>query len=954
MPLESPEMATIEGTHLWRRTLAPRRRGQRSIENHKALLREIFLQMRARVANIVQDISKDLREFTIHDITHLDSLWEMADLILDEDYEITPLEAFVFGGSVLLHDAGLTLSAYPGGWEQIQSMPEWEDGVVIECRRRGIEVPASIASGTPEAIREKVLQAILRENHAKQAALLAAASWSSTSDGSQYHIIEDQDARKDLGPLIGEIANSHWWSLPEVERQFARVRNAPAWCRFAGPIKPLVVACLLRCADAIHLDGRRAPRFNRARLRLSEHSALHWDFQERLDAPSRVDDSIYFTGGVFRDSDFAAWWLCHDFLTMANAELEGCHALLSDKQYRPFAARRINSQNDVSRLSELIKTDGWTPVDAPIRITNVSAVVLELGGKALYQEKLWVVLRELIQNGADAVRARRILEGRPENWGSITLGLTGDCRTLIISDTGIGMSQFVIKRYLLDFFSSFWTSNTAQTAFRGQVSRLNPTGKFGIGFFSVFMIARDVKVITRTALSENAGTIVVEFTNGYCDRPILRNALESERLVDPGTRIEVTFLDGVGLTEICNSTPASNLQDLTGYVAPTLDVDIIVSEDSNEQIVVRANDWKELNGWALFKRIAPGFDKKGDSRTPFGPATKREYLQRLSRCLSDFEHSGKIVGRLSVMPDLYVYVAAENSNYHIGLSPIGVITNGGLRVGEFEGFAGFIEGEVIDASRTRGVALVSEPSLQRWTLRQESDINEAFSDISAESRLPREKLLLSFSLVLSYLRKGPIEALPICHSGTGQYLLRSEVCSRLDSGIVYVINHHPMKTVEKSHLKREDILNFLRESEHRANREIFDYVPLDLPDDVLIVPSELMVGEVDYVRIRSTMRFFTKQKDEDKWSEKNTQDPTFDLVDVQSALVRQVHHAARDCWGTVAGDLPVWAPWMGKEREISVPTRDGETVRVPGVILRRRPLNQTDVRGDRRSKGKRR
>src|SRR3954454_6408955 len=202
MPLDSPDTSVIEATSLWKRTLAPNAAASNTpLEKQKEHLRTIFFAMRARVASLVQDIAKDLAEFTIHDVTHLDALWEMADLILGDTCELTPVEAFIFGGSVLLHDAGLTLSAYPGGWDEIKAMPEWTDGVVIECRRRGMsDIPASMIENPPEDIRYNVLQSILRENHARQATALASAVWKVRD--IEYHLIEDQDAREDVGRLI--------------------------------------------------------------------------------------------------------------------------------------------------------------------------------------------------------------------------------------------------------------------------------------------------------------------------------------------------------------------------------------------------------------------------------------------------------------------------------------------------------------------------------------------------------------------------------------------------------------------------------------------------------------------------------------------------------------------------------------------------------------------------------
>ena len=122
------------------------------------------------------------------------------------------------------------------------------------------------------------------------------------------------------------------------------------------------------------------------------------------------------------------------------------------------------------------------------------------------------------------------------------------------------------------------------------------TGKFGIGFFSVFMIAKRVKIVTRAALGEASKTIVVEFKDGYCDRPVLRDALESERLFEPGTKVALFFNDGFDVSKLWKHTEATSFLELVGYVAPALDVDVFANVDSKEKCVVRSEDWMILDG----------------------------------------------------------------------------------------------------------------------------------------------------------------------------------------------------------------------------------------------------------------------------------------------------------------------------------------------------------------------
>src|SRR5690606_6579524 len=80
-----------------------------------------------KVSQLVTQIPVDCRELTIHDVTHLDALWITAQEIAGDKLALNPAEAFVFGAAVLIHDAGLTTIAYPGGKDELKASALWED-----------------------------------------------------------------------------------------------------------------------------------------------------------------------------------------------------------------------------------------------------------------------------------------------------------------------------------------------------------------------------------------------------------------------------------------------------------------------------------------------------------------------------------------------------------------------------------------------------------------------------------------------------------------------------------------------------------------------------------------------------------------------------------------------------------------------------------------------------------
>src|ERR1035437_8346168 len=244
----------------------------------------------------------------------------------------------------------------------------------------------------------------------------------------------------------------------------------------------------------------------------------------------------------FTANEVSAWWLCFDSLTSIDKELRGIDSLLSDLGRPSLGARGVAFIDAPQRLAEVIQTDGWTPVDTRIRVTDVAKLARTLGGEQLYGQDKTVPLRELIQNASDAIRARQILEERTADWGAICIrfGLDTDGHWVEVEDNGIGMSKAVMTGPLLDFGASCWESELMRRELPGLLARgFEPTGRCGIGFFSVFILGSCVQITSRRYDDSQQGTNVLEFGVDPDSRPIFRRANQEEFIREGGTRVRV-------------------------------------------------------------------------------------------------------------------------------------------------------------------------------------------------------------------------------------------------------------------------------------------------------------------------------------------------------------------------------------------------------------------------------
>ncbi len=129
--------------------------------------------------------------------------------------------------------------------------------------------------------------------------------------------------------------------------------------------------------------------------------------------------------------------------------------------------------------------------------------LLDIVANSLYSEKE-IFLRELISNASDACdRLRYAALTQPElaagNAYAIEITLDKKARRLSVADNGIGMSREELVENLGTIARSGTLAFMERLAENGGRGDLNLIGQFGVGFYSAFMVADRVEVLTRKA-----------------------------------------------------------------------------------------------------------------------------------------------------------------------------------------------------------------------------------------------------------------------------------------------------------------------------------------------------------------------------------------------------------------------------------------------------------------------
>jgi hypothetical protein len=269
----------------WLRSLAAQ--GD-AFDEHRERLRQAYFAFRNRVGQLIQTIPADIPGLTVHDLTHLDALWEMADLLTSGEYDLNPAEAFVLGGAILLHDSAMTVCAYAAGIDEVRQSPEYADAV---AQLRSVQPLV----GSPTAEAQAIAEA-LRVKHASKAEQLATQKWVSPIDKSEVYLIDDADLRDQYGHSIGRIAHSHHWNIGEVPKQLGTTLGAFSGFPTAWTTDQVKIALLLRCVDAMQIDDRRAPRLLATVRSINAQSMEHWRFQNKLAQPHLKERRLVYSG----------------------------------------------------------------------------------------------------------------------------------------------------------------------------------------------------------------------------------------------------------------------------------------------------------------------------------------------------------------------------------------------------------------------------------------------------------------------------------------------------------------------------------------------------------------------------------------------------------------------------------------------------------------------------------
>lgn len=213
-----------------------------------------------------------------------------------------------------------------------------------------------------------------------------------------------------------------------------------------------------------------------------------------------------------------------------------------------------------------------------------------------------IFLRELISNASDAVDKLyfRSLTDKSVQVGkddlAIRVSFDKDARTVTVSDTGIGMTADELEKNLGTIAHSgsmeFKTDNA-----ESQGEDIDIIGQFGVGFYSSFMVAKSVRVISKAYGSDEAAQWESDGVEGY--------NLSSAEKAEHGTDIILTLKDNTEEENYDQYLTEYGLRNLikrySNYVRYPIQMEVTKlralpkPEDAGDDYVTQYEDYTEID-----------------------------------------------------------------------------------------------------------------------------------------------------------------------------------------------------------------------------------------------------------------------------------------------------------------------------------------------------------------------
>ena len=337
----------------------------------------------------------------------------------------------------------------------------------------------------------KVAGEFVRRHHARLAHVLAVNGFPKLTEESIF------DRNFDLhNNLAGLVARSHHESLRGM---YDRLENNQRMSY--GNCHLIFLMAVIRIADLMQITSDRTPLITfKSKVFWSSFSENEWKKHlSLLRIKDVTQDPACLAFEIEPNLDSVQrLYSIRSLLRYFQHELDLVWASLGEAYGETKLSnlkikfRRVSSELDSPAfLNKLTFED--QPASFKVDLSLIQKLITPLYGNLPE-----VGIRELIQNGLDAVRERYHLNASIDYKVRVKLYKSEGNNYIEISDDGCGMDANIIENYFLNIGSSFRGSKQWATEYSiEKKSTVSRSGRFGIGMLAGFILGDTIEVTTR-------------------------------------------------------------------------------------------------------------------------------------------------------------------------------------------------------------------------------------------------------------------------------------------------------------------------------------------------------------------------------------------------------------------------------------------------------------------------
>lgn len=487
------------------------------------------------IPQVLEVISHTFPHYSMHNSMHSENILNNIIRIVGEDTidKLSVVDLWLLLSAAYLHDCGMFVTAedktaileeQPAFVRYIQekqediTSPMREYADLLEIKDEKIYYKNELLTAKSYDSVKFLLADFIRSQHAERSAEKISQSSSLHLPGSP---IPERIIR-----ILEKICQAHTQTHAEVMRlPFSESSGCGT-----EDCHPLYIACLLRLGDLLDIDSNRVSDVLLSTLsHIPADSSLYNDSNRSI-THLRIDRSIVEITAVCEN--YAVADIMNRWFQWLNEELifqmKNWHKIVPDNSYGYLPT--------VGGLNvELKGFDTFDGKNRPSFDIDTTKAIELLQGMGLYKEPSQCI-RELLQNSVDATYLRIYIENQaikdfdsfrklcksyPINISLRKKNIDKQYAywEIILEDHGLGMSKEDLQ-YLSKTGSSS-KNRSKKKIVDSMPAWMRPSGIFGIGFQSVFLITEQVEIRTRKLNKEDSFNVTLNNPAGQDSGSIL-------------------------------------------------------------------------------------------------------------------------------------------------------------------------------------------------------------------------------------------------------------------------------------------------------------------------------------------------------------------------------------------------------------------------------------------------